>query len=78
MRPSLLFIQGEHGVVDELADLFAVGVGLAPGPAGRGRDPEDVCGEVFVLIFEHGVAGGCFGDVVVAAAGSATSTWRIW
>lgn len=51
----VLAFEGGHRVVDERADLGALGVLLEVVPAGLGRHPRDVLGEVLVLVLGVGV-----------------------
>ena len=44
-------LDGDHGVVHDLADGGLLGAGLEVGPAGFGGHPEDVLGLVFVRVF---------------------------
>ena len=47
-------LDGDHGVVHDLADGGLLGAGLEVGPAGIGGHPEDVLGFVFVRVFGIG------------------------
>src|SRR5450830_665134 len=59
LEARVLALDGHHGVVDELADLGLLGVGLQVAPARLARHPEDVVGEVLVAVFgvDAGLAG---------------------
>ena len=48
-------LDGDHGIVDQLADGGLLGVGLQVRPAGVWRHPEDILGGVFVAVFGVGV-----------------------
>ena len=50
-------LDGEHGLIDGLADGGLLGVGLEVGPAGFFRDPKDVDGAVLVRVFRVGSLG---------------------
>ena len=54
LEAGIVPFEGDHGVVDELADGRELGIGLEEGPAGLLRNPEDVGGEVLVLVFGIG------------------------
>jgi len=51
LEGGILFFDGEHGVVEELADAGLLGGGLQLRPAGGFGNPEDVFGGVFVTVF---------------------------
>ena len=54
LEARVVALQGDHGVVDQLADRGLLGAGLQVGPAGFFGDPEDVLGAVFVRVFGVG------------------------
>jgi hypothetical protein len=51
LEPRIVAFDGEHGVIQELADGGLLGAPLEVSPSSLFRDPEDVFGEIFVLIF---------------------------
>src|SRR5690606_1387449 len=51
----VLLLGGDHGVVDALADVGLLGVGLQVGPAGALGYPEDGFGEVAVAVLRGGL-----------------------
>ena len=62
LEARVVALDGDHGVVHDLADGGLLGAGLQVGPAGFGGHPEDVLGLVFVRVFGIGAR-------VVALAG---------
>src|SRR5439155_10615634 len=52
---GIVFFEGEHGFVEELADAGLFGGGLELGPASGFGNPVDVFGGVLVAIFGIGV-----------------------
>ena len=67
----VLALYRHHGVVDELADLRLLGVGLQVAPARLARHPEDVLGQVLVAIFRVDAADPAFAQRLgVLALGS--------
>jgi len=48
---GIVALDGDHGIVEKLADLRVFGPALEEGPAGLGRNPEDVFGQVLVAVF---------------------------
>ncbi len=54
LQRLVVALDGDHGVVDELADRRLLGGGLKGRPPRFLRDPEDVLGEVFVAVFGVG------------------------
>ena len=50
LRGGVVALDCGHGVVDDGADCGLVGLGLQDGPAGVGRHPEDVLGDVLVAV----------------------------
>jgi hypothetical protein len=71
---GVVAFEGDHGVVHVLADARKLGVALEVGPAGFLRHPEDIGGEVFVLVLgigsgEVALPGDELGVVFVEAVG---------
>ena len=54
LEPGVVALDGNHRVVDDLADGRLLGLALQVRPAGLLRHPEDVLGAVFVGIFGVG------------------------
>ena len=54
LEAGVVPFEGDHGVVNELADGGELGIGLKEGPAGLFRNPEDIGGEVLVLVLGIG------------------------
>jgi hypothetical protein len=74
LEPRVVALQRDHGVVHVLADTRQLGVGLKVSPAGLLGYPEEVGGEVFVLVlgvraFVIALAGDQPGVVLVEAVG---------
>jgi len=66
LEPGVSVLDGGHGIVYELADLGLLGVRLEMLPARFSRNPEDVLGEIFILVLQHLVAHGGLLDVPFA------------
>ena len=74
LEAGVVPFEGDHGVVDELADGGELRIGLEEGPAGLFRDPEDIGGEVLVLVLGIGpgvfaLSGDELGMVLLEAVG---------
>ena len=54
LEARIVPFEGDHGVIDKFADGRELGIGLEEGPAGFLRNPEDVGGEVLVLVLGIG------------------------
>jgi hypothetical protein len=53
----VIAFEGDHGVIDQLADARVLGAALELGPAGFEGYPEDIDGAVFIRVF--GIVAGC-------------------
>ena len=53
----VIAFDGDHGVVQELADLGLLGSALEKGPPGLLGHPEDVLGAVLIAVFRVGAVG---------------------
>jgi hypothetical protein len=68
----VLALDGSHGVVDDFADFGGFGFGFDFVPAGFGREPKDIGGEVFIAVFGgFGALGFVFDEPVAFGVGEA-------